>query len=318
MIMEKEAAVQVHGCVQLRMIKEADYMKNKLRRFVRKAAAVAVASTGAFIPMSGCIACNTVYATEQEEETGKVHLSVEYDADIAPSLGDVFVITYSSRDDLEHTASITIDASQYYEDGAELELPCGIYAVHNIEYQGEDKKIELQGYATNNEFTCMPERDNYFSLVIGDAAIDKMEQTYGVGGIKAKDGNHNEFGDAYRDHALEAEQYPVQPDGTSTPAPDDSTVSDSMGTDLDLTDPIQNPNGEQSTPEPDVRPNASGDAQIEDYTDDTKQDDKKKDRDREEEKKERREAALGKLVIILIVAVVGFGTILILHKKGKI
>lgn len=244
----------------------------------------------------------TAYAAEQTgQELGTIDINVRYDNDIIPQDGDEFVILYCVKNDEGNTAEIKFDAAQIYEDGAQIQVPYNSYSILDINYNGPNEKVGQQGYATNRGFYCDERTNGSITVVIGDGVLKRFDAETN-GGIKAKDTNHNQWGDAYREHTEEIENNtPVEPESPGNEnQTDESIMPVNPETDADYNE------------YPEFSANDTGEARIEDYREGDEDEDSVSDK---ESKEKRKKDAITKLVGLAVFAVIGFVALVVFYRK---
>lgn len=143
-----------------------------------------------------------VFATEPEqpaEETSEslpegqelyspcLHITVQYSTGIAIMSGDTFLITYkmSGTDEM---AQIELDASQLAGVTGKLDMNVGDYVVTNCEYVGNNADIIAQGFAITNTFSVTDDASSYaqLRLYIGTESATLLQKEYGdISGYKS-------------------------------------------------------------------------------------------------------------------------------------
>ena len=279
--------------------------KSILKRAVALISATAGMLSASVLCINNCTI--TAMAAEQTEQGyGTISVKIRYDNDIIPQEGDEFVILYCIEGDESNTAEITLDASQIYEDGGQIQVPYNTYSILDINYRGANERVPLQGYAVSKGFHCDKGVDGSITIAIGDGPVSRFEKDFGLGGVRVKDGNHNEWGEPYREYEEEVlagqEVLPI-------------TMEEFNENQANKNENTAEPVASENESEPDVIITDHGDAKIEDYRQD---DEDKKEKTDEEKKADKRRDALSKLGVILVFAIIGSITILVLHKKGKI
>lgn len=275
---------------------------------------------------------NIAIATEQNaEELGTVNISIKYDTDIAPQIGDTFDITYCREDDEFTQATISFDAAQINaEDGAIFQVPYGSYTILNIDYTGKNEKIRLQGYGVNAGFYCADGVDGHFKLGIGTETVQAMERDYDPGNIRVKDTNHNEWGVASRDvlneklegkenNPVTMEEYEKDQENKKTEKEKTDTEKAPSNIVIESNTNIENTDNDSDvdTEVPDVNAaaNSNGEEKVHNYLEEEKQD---KDEQKESNKKEnKKKDALTKAIGLIVIAICGFTVMFVMHKMGK-
>lgn len=262
---------------------------------------------------------NIAFATEDNKGTVNIHIN--YDDDIEPNEGDVFTLTYSLEEDQNNTAIINIDASMFVDEDGQLTLPPNTYAILDITYGGSNQDIIEQGYGCNKTFYCSERTDGSFTIAIGDQKVQSLSNNYGYD-VRIKDSNHQENGEAYREDLLEdyqqngsnpytQEEYDQDQENKKNNIDTDNNYSEENESEsLNNIETNNNNNNEDDELYSEAPITNNGEAKVENYLDE------KEDKKEDKKDNERKSHGFSKLLLIIIVAIVGFAIMFIMHAKG--
>lgn len=292
---------------------------------IKKIWSLMATSLLASLPFIG--SANIAFATGDNKGTVNVHIN--YDDDIEPTEGDIFTLTYSLESDQNNTATINIDASMFADEDGTLTLPPNTYAILDITYGGSNLDIIEQGYGCNKTFYCSERTDGSFTIAIGDQKVQSLSNNYGYD-VRIKDANHNqENGEAFREDLLEdyqqngsnpytQEEYDQdQEDKKNNVENNDRTdANESDSESLENIDSNNTQNNADNNEDDETYSDApitnNGEAKVENYLDE------KEDKKEDKKDNERKSYGLSKLLLIIIVAIIGFAIMFIMHAKGII
>lgn len=109
------------------------------------------------------------------DETGKLKLTCTYSSDIKPDENDIFTISYALTG-LSEVKTLKIDATSASKGEIETDVPYGIYNVLDISYEGNNEKIEAQGYGVDLIFRSVEGEDtDVLQVAVGSEAGRKLE-----------------------------------------------------------------------------------------------------------------------------------------------
>ena len=106
-------------------------------------------------------------STQNESTQGSVQFIAEYDTNITPQQGDVFVITYGIGN---NTAQMEIDASLISSSSKEILMPNATYSIFNIEAKSGSRNENI-AYAVNNQFIVSSENKSEIRIFVGENSV---------------------------------------------------------------------------------------------------------------------------------------------------
>jgi len=215
---------------------------------------------------------------------GTISILPIYDVDIDSQTDDVFQLQL--KDTLTgNTHDITVNASESCSSGEKINLPVDTYIVENIEYLGNNKKIQESGYGILSKFDVTTQ-EKEITLAIGDEELEYLYYDY-RDIIGKKNGEFANLPEMQNPESVSKEERISTDIGTTSI--DMGSSSSVISKEIIPTDQPQHSNESEEK------------VGIEDMFAFTK--------DRN---------YLAAFLPIIILTIAGFGTIFVLHKKGKI
>lgn len=251
-----------------------------------------------------------IHMTYADSETGTLGVYAKCDSNIKLSESDIFEIRYELNDTGE-TGCIELNASAVSEAFHYYDLHAGTYTITKIIYLGTNQEIIAGGYGTKGGFRLTSGGDALLYIYIGEGPVRELDIEYNNAIIM--DNEHNESGERviFYDENGNAYKYGEDEDGNRVMIyleesdPEDSTSPSSEPNDANNYDgSYEDVFGSNEIPQQ----TQNGQKPVVEYYD---QDGLNKDSGGSL-------SIVTTLVVVLILAFMTFGSLYVLHKKGKI